>query len=249
MTINCANCHKIDECAKRVFKGKIYSNLRYSLKYRTSPAIFGTYTKKIWNICLFEIAVSLKFKFDWASVFYLLNLVTLFWGLGEIPLEGINYWVGNWRMSKDWQDKGEWQSFPKAEENGICNYPKGRGSISAFLELTVQYSWSSKSKRQMVFHRAKRERQLKIISKNIDPYLIDWNTVKSFRQKSSIRLYFSHRNFSSVTSNTHFLVELLPGALIDEIKPPKKSRKRHYIGEHKDPLKKGKNIEVLQWRV
>ena len=79
----------------------------------------------------------------------------------------------------------------------------------------------------MVFHRAKRERQLKIISKNIDPYMIDWNTLKSFRQKNSIRLYFSHRNFSNVTSNTHFfLVELLPGALIDEIKPPQKVKEK-----------------------
>ena len=104
------------------------SNTGHLLQY------LGHILKKIWNICLFEIVVSLKFKFDWTSVFYLLNLVTLIWGLGEISLEGINYWVRNWRMSKHWQDKGdaEWQSFPKAEENGICNYPKGRGSISAF---------------------------------------------------------------------------------------------------------------------
>lgn len=34
-----------NEVAKRVSKRKIYSDLRYSHKYKTSHAIFGTYTK------------------------------------------------------------------------------------------------------------------------------------------------------------------------------------------------------------
>ena len=92
-----------------------------------------------------------------------------------------------------------------------------------FKNQECSIAGAQRARDRVVFYRAKGNRQLKIISKDS---ILDWNLLKSFRKKNSMKLYYSYKNFSKFTSNKHLIMaELFQCALIVELKLPQKVKK------------------------